>query len=167
MFLSTRCRLFERLIRTEIKFDLDDDGMINMDEFVKGFTRWIDETKDAMDIFQHVENTAVDLCTQKMGNQIFLQLKNRIIKQFDVSGDEMISVEEFVTGFSQCLHDKNWELMEKLMQKETERSAIAWIKAKLFLVIGIEILGLLAEPLIKSVGSFSRAIRFPVYCRHS
>jgi len=30
------------------EFDLDDDGMINMDEFVKGFTRWIDETKDAM-----------------------------------------------------------------------------------------------------------------------
>lgn len=30
---------------------------------------------------------------------------DRIIKQFDVSGDKMISVEEFVTGFSQCLHD--------------------------------------------------------------
>lgn len=30
------------------EFDLDDDEMINMDEFVRGFTRWIDETKDAM-----------------------------------------------------------------------------------------------------------------------
>ena len=29
----------------------------------------------------------------------------RIIKQFDASGGEMISVEEFVTGFSQSLHN--------------------------------------------------------------
>ncbi|XP_055807636.1 sodium/calcium exchanger NCL1-like [Solanum dulcamara] len=105
---------------------------------------------------------------------------DRIIKQFDASGGEMISVEEFVTGFSQCLHDeghhshlsleskdeiyqKNWEMTEKLLQKETDRSAIAWIKAILLLVIGIVILGLLAEPLSKSVGSFSRTINVPSF----
>ncbi|XP_060198209.1 sodium/calcium exchanger NCL2-like [Lycium barbarum] len=101
---------------------------------------------------------------------------DRIIKQFDVSRDEMISMEEFVTGFSQCLNpshlspeskedifQKNWETAEKLLHKETDRSAIAWMKAILLLVIGIVILGLLAEPLIKSVGSFSRAINVPSF----
>ncbi|WMV51211.1 hypothetical protein MTR67_044596 [Solanum verrucosum] len=56
----------------------------------------------------------------------------RIIKQFDASGDEMISVEEFVTRFSRCLHNvghhshfspeskeditkKNWEMTERLL----------------------------------------------------
>ncbi|KAK4363968.1 hypothetical protein RND71_015326 [Anisodus tanguticus] len=232
------------------EFDLDDDGMIDLDEFVKGFTRWIDETKDAMgkryhsirslkdiyeilqpwlkkkreehemmkhilsDIFQHVEGTAIGTLYTEDGKpnidairklfesidhnednvisraelrQLITNIKfgaapldldekvDRIIKQFDVSGDEMISVEEFITGFSQYLHhslspeskdyiyQKNWEMAEKLLQKETDRSAIAWMKAILLLVIGIVILGLLAEPLIKSVGSFSRAINVPSF----
>ncbi|MCD7448884.1 hypothetical protein HAX54_046978 [Datura stramonium] len=237
------------------EFDLDDDGMINIDEFVVGFKRWIDETKDAMgkryhsirslkdiyeilqpwlkkkreehkvmkhilsDIFQHVESTAIGTLYTEDGKpnisairklfesidhnkdnvisrtelkELICNIKfgpapsdadekvDRIIKQFDESGDEMISVEEFVTGFSQCLHDvghqshlppeskddiyqKNWEMTEKLLQKDTDRSAIAWTKAILLLVIGIVILGLLAEPLIKSVGSFSRAINVPSF----
>ncbi|KAJ8556066.1 hypothetical protein K7X08_022824 [Anisodus acutangulus] len=232
------------------EFDLDDDGMIDVDEFVKGFTRWIDETKDAMgksyhsirslkyiyeilqpwlkkkreehemmkhilsDIFQHVESTAKGTLYTEDGKpnidairklfesidhnkdnvisraelrQLITNIKfgtapldldekvDRIIKQFDVSGDEMISVEEFIMGFSQYLHhslspeskdyiyQKNWEMAEKLLQKETDRSAIAWMKAILLLVIGIVILGLLAEPLIKSVGSFSRAINVPSF----
>ncbi|XP_060200714.1 sodium/calcium exchanger NCL2-like isoform X1 [Lycium barbarum] len=233
------------------EFDLNDDGMIDMDEFIKGFMRWIDETKDAMgkryhsirslkdiyeilqpwlkmkreehemikhillDIFQHVESTAVGTLYTEDGKpnipairklfksidhnkdnaisraelkQLITNIQfgaapsdadekvDRIIKQFDVSRDEMISMEEFVTGFSQCLNpshlsseskedifQKNWETAEKLLHKETDRSAIAWMQAILLLVIGIVILGLLAEPLIKSVGSFSRAINVPSF----
>ncbi|CAN4117688.1 unnamed protein product [Withania somnifera] len=62
-----------------------------------------------------------------------------------------------------CDIQKNWEMTEKLLQNQTDRSAIAWMKAILLLVIGIVILGLLAEPLIKSVGSFSRAINVPSF----
>lgn len=58
---------------------------------------------------------------------------------------------------------KNWEMTKKLLQKKTDRSAVAWMKAILLLVIGIVILGLLAEPLIKSVGSFSIAINVPSF----
>uniref|UniRef100_M1BX15 EF-hand domain-containing protein n=1 Tax=Solanum tuberosum TaxID=4113 RepID=M1BX15_SOLTU len=106
------------------EFDLDDDGMINMDEFVKGFTRWIDEIKDAMVGTLYTEDgkpniSAIKKCMvdppkvvhferSVTGATTFLDVDekvDKIIKQFDVSGDEMIIVEEFVIGFSQCLHN--------------------------------------------------------------
>ncbi|CAN4117691.1 unnamed protein product [Withania somnifera] len=256
LFMKIRSRKYGDDKTDEVmeEFDLDDDGMIDMDEFVKGFTRWIDETKDAMgnryhsirslkdlyeilqpwlkkkreehemmkhilsDIYRHVESTTIGTLYTEDGKpnisairklfecidhnkdnvisrtelkELICNIKfghvpldtdekvDRIIEQFDASGDEMISVEEFITGFSRGLHDvghhshlspeskndiyQNWEMTEKLLQNQTDRSAIAWMKAILLLVIGIVILGLLAEPLIKSVGSFSRAINVPSF----
>lgn len=41
--------------------DLDHDGMINMDEFLKGFTRWIDETMDATGKIYHSIRSLKDI----------------------------------------------------------------------------------------------------------
>ncbi|KAJ8534499.1 hypothetical protein K7X08_016227 [Anisodus acutangulus] len=151
------------------EFDLDDDEMIDVDEFVKGFMRWIDETKDAMgkryhsirslkdvyeilqpwlkkkkeetemmkhilsDIFQHVESTAVGTMYTEDGKPNNHAIR-KLFESIDHNKDNVISRAElrqlitnikFGTAPLDADEKKNWEMAEKLLQKQPDISAIA------------------------------------------
>ncbi|KAL3849235.1 hypothetical protein ACJIZ3_011117 [Penstemon smallii] len=101
---------------------------------------------------------------------------SKIMEELDISGDELIQEEEFINGLSKWInttynqnhnseeneeddtYQKTWEQMDKLIEdKFIEKSPLAWIKAVSLLVLGIFMLGILAEPLIHSVREFSAA----------
>ncbi|KAL1567241.1 sodium/calcium exchanger NCL2-like [Salvia divinorum] len=97
----------------------------------------------------------------------------KIMEELDVNADQLISEEEFVTGLSKWLntiykhksdqtqnqdYQKTWEQTDKLIEdKFIDKSPPAWGKAIALLLLGIVMLGLLAEPLIGSVRDFSAA----------
>ncbi|KAK4486668.1 hypothetical protein RD792_006726 [Penstemon davidsonii] len=101
---------------------------------------------------------------------------SKIMEELDISGDQLIQEEEFVNGLSKWInttynqnhnseeneeddnYQKTWEQTDKLVEdKFIDRSALAWIKAVSLLVLGIFMLGILAEPLVHSVREFSAA----------
>ncbi|KAL0443577.1 UNVERIFIED_CONTAM: Sodium/calcium exchanger NCL1 [Sesamum latifolium] len=106
---------------------------------------------------------------------------SKIMEELDISGDQLIDEEEFVTGLSRWLntarnqspnsdeseeddYQKTWEQTDKLVEdKFIDKSPLAWTKAITLLVLGIIMLGVLAEPLIQSVHDFSKAARIPSF----
>lgn len=106
---------------------------------------------------------------------------SKIMEELDVSGDQLIDEEEFVMGLSRWLsttynqkpdsekteeeyYQKTWEQTDKLMEdKFVDKSPLAWTKAVGLLVLGIVVLGLLAEPLVHSVRAFSKAANLPSF----
>ncbi|KZV38275.1 hypothetical protein F511_36510 [Dorcoceras hygrometricum] len=106
---------------------------------------------------------------------------SRMMEELDVNGDESINEEEFVMGVTRWLnptndenpkskkieddnYQKTWEQTDKLIDdKFIDKSALAWIKAISLLVLGIVILGILAEPLVHSVRGFSTATNLPSF----
>ncbi|PIN16027.1 Calmodulin and related proteins (EF-Hand superfamily) [Handroanthus impetiginosus] len=106
---------------------------------------------------------------------------SKIMEELDISGDQLISEKEFVTGLSKWLncvynlnhssdeteddnYQKTWEQMDKLIDdKFVDKSPLAWIKALSLLVLGIVMLGVLAEPLTHSVRDFSAAASVPSF----
>lgn len=59
---------------------------------------------------------------------------------------------------------KTWEQTDLLLEdKSIRRSLLAWTKATFLLVLGIAMLGVLAEPLIESVQNFSKAANLPSF----
>ncbi|XP_058221559.1 sodium/calcium exchanger NCL1-like [Rhododendron vialii] len=111
------------------------------------------------------------------------EVVDRLMEELDLSGDQMINEEEFVTGVSKWLHasrnqaptptsteapnetyQKKWEETDLLVEgKPVDRSLWAWMKAIMLLVAGIAILAVLAEPLIESVQSFSESATLPSF----
>ncbi|PIN20882.1 Calmodulin and related proteins (EF-Hand superfamily) [Handroanthus impetiginosus] len=107
---------------------------------------------------------------------------SRIMEELDISGDQLLNEDEFVSGLSKWLKEKHmnqtprpeerkdidyhekWEKTDKLVEdKVVDKSALAWIKAISLVVIGIVMLGLLAEPLIHSVHNLSNAANIPSF----
>ncbi|XP_073156126.1 sodium/calcium exchanger NCL2-like [Henckelia pumila] len=106
---------------------------------------------------------------------------SKMMEELDVNGDQSINEEEFVMGMSKWLnptddeipkpkkteddnYQKTWEQTDKLIDdKFIDRSPLAWIKAISLLVLGIVILGVLAEPLVHSVRGFSKATNLPSF----
>ncbi|KAK9265345.1 hypothetical protein L1049_027214 [Liquidambar formosana] len=111
---------------------------------------------------------------------------SKMMEEFDTSGDHLISEEEFVAGFAKWLnplnnqdphtptyqddvYQKTWEETDMLVDDDkrkgvvNEKSPWAWLKAIMFLVVGIVILAILAEPLIESVQNFSKAASIPSF----
>ncbi|XP_075477746.1 sodium/calcium exchanger NCL2-like [Primulina tabacum] len=106
---------------------------------------------------------------------------SKIMEELDASGDHLIDEEEFVMGLSRWLsttynpkldsekteedyYQKTWEQTDKLIEdKFVDKSPLAWMKAIGLLVLGIVVLGLLAEPLVHSVRAFSKAANFPSF----
>ncbi|KAK4439143.1 Sodium/calcium exchanger NCL1 [Sesamum alatum] len=238
------------------EFDIDNDEKITMDEFVNGMTKWLDDTKDAMnkryhsvkslkdmyqvlkpwiqkkreeremmkhlipDILEHLQDSVYgslladdgtpdvpaikrlfkDIDLDKDDCISYFELKelmtnikfgiipydadvaaSKIMEELDISGDQLIDEEEFVTGLSRWLntahnqspnsdetedddYQKTWEQTDKLVEdKFIDKSPLAWTKAITLLVLGIITLGVLAEPLIQSVHDFSKAARIPSF----
>ncbi|XP_073029641.1 sodium/calcium exchanger NCL2-like [Primulina eburnea] len=106
---------------------------------------------------------------------------SKIMEELDASGDHLIDEEEFVMGLSRWLnttynrklesekteedyYQKTWEQTDKLIEdKFVDKSPLAWMKAIGLLVLGIVVLGLLAEPLVHSVRAFSKAANLPSF----
>ncbi|KAI5411777.1 sodium/calcium exchanger NCL [Lathyrus oleraceus] len=99
----------------------------------------------------------------------------KLLQDLDVNKDNEISENEFVDGFtkwissnsnktstsksSQHHHEthQTWEDVEKVMEENQSKGVSAWFEAIAYLVLGITMLSLLAEPLIASVQKFSEA----------
>ncbi|XWS10958.1 hypothetical protein CRYUN_Cryun38cG0043000 [Craigia yunnanensis] len=260
---STRSHINkEKAIEDIMKeFDLDGDQKITKDEFIKGFTKWLDQAKNTMDkryysqkslrdiyqVFQpwienkrkeremkknlisemlnHFQsNTIGSLLTDdgkpdtpaikrlfekidKDGDNCISQheLKElisdvkfgavplnaneivaKVIEELDTSGDHRIDQHEFINGISKWLktsekeaapssiesqndiYQKTWEETDKLVDEEGSNGVVdasqwAWIKAIMYMVLGVIILTVLAEPLVYSVQSFSEAASIPSF----
>ncbi|KAI3457398.1 hypothetical protein Pfo_014061 [Paulownia fortunei] len=238
------------------EFDIDNDEKITMDEFVNGMTKWLDETKDAMnkryhsvkslkdlyqvlkpwiqkkreeremmrhlipDILVHLQNSAYGSLLAEDGTpdvpgikrlfkaidldknnyisyselkELMTNIKfgiipydadvaaSKIMEELDISGDELINEDEFVTGLTKWLNtiynqspnseeseddnfQKTWEQTDKLLEdKFIDKSPLAWMKAIGLLVLGLVMLGILAEPLVQSVRHFSTAASVPSF----
>ncbi|KAL2496454.1 sodium/calcium exchanger family protein/calcium-binding EF hand family protein [Forsythia ovata] len=99
---------------------------------------------------------------------------SKLMEELDKSGDRVIDEEEFVTGLSKLLNttynptrgseksedddnQKTWDQIDELIEdKFTDKSPLAWTKAITLVVLGIVMLGLLADPLIDSVHNLSK-----------
>ncbi|KAG4960755.1 hypothetical protein GLYMA_13G272300v4 [Glycine max] len=95
----------------------------------------------------------------------------KLVQDLDLNRDNEISETEFVEGFtkwmdsnsSQAANSKSssheihqtWEDVEKVMEENQTKGASAWLTAIAYVVLGVTILALLAEPLIASVQKFS------------
>lgn len=238
------------------EFDADDDKKITMDEFVNGMTKWLDESKGAVNkryhsikslkdlyqvikpwiqkkreerevmkhlvpqILEHFENSIqgslstedevpdipairrlfTDIDEDNNGFISYTELKDqmnnmkhgvipfdidaavsKMMEELDISGDHLISEDEFITGLSKWLnmtynqipksedseeniYEKSWEQTDKLVEnKLIDKSPFAWFKAISLVVLGIVTLGLLAEPLIDSVRNFSSSASTPSF----
>ncbi|KAK6157344.1 hypothetical protein DH2020_011592 [Rehmannia glutinosa] len=238
------------------EFDIDNDEKITMDEFVNGMTKWLDDTKDAMnkryhsvkslkglyqilkpwiqkkreeremmkhlipDVLERLQNSVYGSLLTEDGTpdvpaikrlfkgidldkndyisyselkELITNIKfgiipydpdvaaSKIMEELDISGDELINEEEFITGLSKWLtatynqsHDseesddenyqKTWEQTDKLLEdKFIDKSALAWTKAIGLIVVGLVMLGILAEPLIQSVRKFSTDANVPSF----
>ncbi|PIN20883.1 Calmodulin and related proteins (EF-Hand superfamily) [Handroanthus impetiginosus] len=232
------------------EIDGDNDGKITMDEFVNVMTKWLDDTKDAMNkryhsvkslkdmyeilkpwiqkkreeremmrnlipvILEHLQNSVYgsllaedgtpdvpaikrlfkDIDLDKDDTISYFELKElinnikfgiiphnvdvaaqKILEELDISGDQLINEAEFVSGLSKWLnttynqspnsqesegdtYHKMWEQADKLVEEKfIDNSPLAWTKAIALIVLGIVMLGVLAEPLIHSVREFSTA----------
>ncbi|KAI6687240.1 hypothetical protein NL676_024068 [Syzygium grande] len=246
------------------EFDIDSDQRISKDEFVAGFTKWLEEAKVAVDkepyskksfkdwyqLFQpfiqkkkeerklkkqrvaeilgHVQTKSIETLFTENGTpdlpairRLFEQIDRngdnsisqselkelimgvkfgdipfdvdevvlKVIKVFDRSGDGQITEEEFVSGLVNLLdpsaegnknqapklntsqddfYQETWEETDKLVDEEKgkgdeEKSWWIWVKSLSLLLLGVIILSVLAEPLISSVQSFSKAAGVPSF----
>ncbi|GFP79632.1 hypothetical protein PHJA_000106700 [Phtheirospermum japonicum] len=106
----------------------------------------------------------------------------RLFKDIDHDGDDLVSYSELRDltmniKFGNVAHDtdaaaskimeeldKDWEKTDKLVKdKFIDKSVVAWTKAISLVVLGIVMLGLLAEPLIHSVQNLSTAANIPSF----
>ncbi|XVF78710.1 hypothetical protein PTKIN_Ptkin14bG0157500 [Pterospermum kingtungense] len=110
----------------------------------------------------------------------------KVIEELDTSGDQRIDQQEFINGISKWLktsqkeaapssiesqddiYQKTWEETDRLVDEERSNGGVhaskqAWIKAIMYMVLGIIILVVLAEPLIYSVQSFSGDASIPSF----
>ncbi|PWA89142.1 sodium/calcium exchanger membrane region, EF-hand domain pair [Artemisia annua] len=227
------------------EFDKDSDSKVTMDEFVEGFKKWLDETKNAAnkrqyrsisswkdlekilqpwyqtkkkeeemmkilisEIIRHVDSfplggfynddgttnisaikrlfERIDLdkdnfVSQSELKKLILEINSekiledvdaataKLMHDLDISGDQQIDEVEFINGFKNWLNTSNYKMApvspgtptdkpwERWMDDGVDRSGWAWTKAIMSLVLGITMLGLLAEPLIHSVQNVSSA----------
>ncbi|KAL3652602.1 hypothetical protein CASFOL_002283 [Castilleja foliolosa] len=106
----------------------------------------------------------------------------KIMEELDVNRDERINEEEFVSGLSEWInttykeranseededennYQKTWEQTDKLLEdKLVDKSSLAWTKAIALILLGLVMLGILAEPLIQSVRKFSTDSNLPSF----
>ncbi|KAE9617022.1 hypothetical protein Lal_00034549 [Lupinus albus] len=95
----------------------------------------------------------------------------KIVHELDLNRDDEISEDEFVVGFSKWINrnssqaphlittthenHQTWEEVEEVMEDNQIKGIKAWLSALGYVMLGITMLSLLAEPLIHSVQNFS------------
>ncbi|MED6157674.1 hypothetical protein PIB30_025452 [Stylosanthes scabra] len=88
----------------------------------------------------------------------------KLLEHLDVDRDNEISEGEFVDGFEKLInsisstHENQtwWGYAEEVTKQKQSKGILAWLKAIAYVVLGITMLSLLAEPLIESVRNLSR-----------
>ncbi|KAK8973574.1 hypothetical protein V6N11_030764 [Hibiscus sabdariffa] len=245
------------------EFDIDGDSKITRNEFLDGFTKWLDQAKEALDkryysqkslsdiyrvfqpwienkrkeremnenlisellshfqsntigslltddgkpdttainrLFETIDKDGDNCISQQELEELISDVKfgtvplnpneivAKVIEELDTSGDCKIDQDEFINGISKWLktsqkeattpssnqaqddfYQQTWEETDKLVDEEKSNgvgdnaSKQAWVEAILYMVLGIIILGFLAEPLIHSVQSFSKAANIPSF----
>ncbi|KAK7244214.1 hypothetical protein RIF29_39033 [Crotalaria pallida] len=102
-----------------------------------------------------------------------------VIEELDLNRDQIINEEEFIAGFQKWLGStsspaplsnsesqedilRTWEeanmvVEEKQIKAVIDKSIWAWFKAIMYVMLGIAMLSILAEPLIESVKNFSNS----------
>ncbi|XP_027927782.1 sodium/calcium exchanger NCL-like [Vigna unguiculata] len=122
----------------------------------------------------HVSRSELERVVKDIHFNKFVDAEEAVTKlaqDLDVNQDDEISETEFVEGFakwmisnsSQAANSKSssqgnhqtWEDVEKVMEENQTHGASAWLTAIGYVVLGVTMLALLAEPLIASVQSFS------------
>ncbi|KAL2331382.1 hypothetical protein Fmac_018963 [Flemingia macrophylla] len=100
-----------------------------------------------------------------------------VIEELDIDKDHIINEEEFVAGFEKWLSSTSapapvsdsesqehmhhtWDEADMVVEEKQSKGVIdksiwAWFKAVIYVVLGIAMLSILAEPLIESVHNFS------------
>ncbi|XP_047168145.1 sodium/calcium exchanger NCL-like [Vigna umbellata] len=95
----------------------------------------------------------------------------KLAQDLDVNRDDEISETEFIEGFAKWMNSNSsqaaksksssqgnhqtWEDVEKVMEENPTNGVSAWLTAIGYVVLGVTMLALLAEPLIASVQQFS------------
>ncbi|KAL0399442.1 UNVERIFIED_CONTAM: Sodium/calcium exchanger NCL1 [Sesamum radiatum] len=142
---------------------------------IKRLFKDIDHDKDEFISHSELKDLMMDIKFGIIPNDIDAAA-SKMMEELDVSGDQLINEEEFVTGLSKWLkssyvnqttipeinkdsgYQEKWERTDKLVEdKLIDKSVLAWMKAIALVVLGIVMLGLLAEPLIHSVQNLSEA----------
>ncbi|GMN70426.1 hypothetical protein TIFTF001_039470 [Ficus carica] len=130
----------------------------------------------------------LDIRFGKISMEVLNEAAKGLMQELDTSGDNLISEQEFVKGLEKWLinttpiqaskssvgsedeiYPKSGEETDKLEEEAeskgivVENSPQAWMKAIMYLVIGIITLSVLAEPLIESVQKFSESAGIPSF----
>ncbi|KAL0443578.1 UNVERIFIED_CONTAM: Sodium/calcium exchanger NCL1 [Sesamum latifolium] len=148
---------------------------------IKRLFKDIDYDKDNFISHSELKDLMMDIKFGIIPNDIDAAA-SKMMEELDVSGDQLINEEEFVTGLSKWLkssyvnqttipeinkdsgYQEKWERTDKLVEdKLIDKSVLAWMKAIALVVLGIVMLGLLAEPLIHSVQNLSEAANIPSF----
>ncbi|KAL6535953.1 hypothetical protein OROHE_012797 [Orobanche hederae] len=141
----------------------------------------IDHDKDDFISYSELSDVMMDIKFRSVPHDTEV-VASEVMEELDTSGDRLINEEEFVTGLSKWLnkdytnqtsmpkenkdsdYQKSWEKTDTLVDdKLVDRSLLAWTKAISLMVLGIVMLGLLAEPLIHSVQNLSTAAKVPSF----
>ncbi|XP_061348954.1 sodium/calcium exchanger NCL1-like [Gastrolobium bilobum] len=102
-----------------------------------------------------------------------------VIEELDLNKDQLINEDEFVAGFEKWISStsspaplsdsesqedmyETWEKADMVVEEKQSKAVIdksiwAWLKALTYVVLGIAMLSILAEPLIESVKNFSNS----------
>ncbi|KAL0362645.1 UNVERIFIED_CONTAM: Sodium/calcium exchanger NCL1 [Sesamum calycinum] len=148
---------------------------------IKRLFKDIDHDKDDFISHSELKDLMMDIKFGIIPNDIDAAA-SKMMEELDVSGDQLINEEEFVTGLSKWLKSsyvnqtttpeinkdsgfqEKWEQTDELVEdKLIDKSVLAWTKAIALVVLGIVMLGLLAEPLIHSVQNLSEAANIPSF----
>ncbi|KAK7335102.1 hypothetical protein VNO80_26873 [Phaseolus coccineus] len=99
-----------------------------------------------------------------------------VIEELDIDNDRIINEDEFVAGFHKWLSStsapapvshsesqedmyQTWEEADLVVEeRQSDKSTWEWFKAILYVVLGIAMLSILAEPLTESVHNFSNSV---------
>ncbi|WVZ01029.1 hypothetical protein V8G54_027098 [Vigna mungo] len=103
-----------------------------------------------------------------------------VIEELDINNDSIINEEEFVSGFQKWLSStsapapvshsesqedmyQSWEEVDMVVEEKRSEAVVdkttwAWFKAISYVVLGIAMLSILAEPLTESVHNFSNSV---------
>ncbi|KAK6157343.1 hypothetical protein DH2020_011591 [Rehmannia glutinosa] len=145
---------------------------------IKRLFKDIDHDKDDFISYSELRDLMMDI---KFGNipHDTDAAASKIMEELDISGDQLINEEEFVTGLSKWMNtthinqtpiseenidsDSDYQVNKLVEDKFIDKSLLAWTKAISLVVLGIVMLGLLAEPLIHSVQNLSTSANIPSF----
>ncbi|KAK7335104.1 hypothetical protein VNO80_26875 [Phaseolus coccineus] len=136
---------------------------------IKRLFEEIDVNKD-----NHISRSELEKVVKDIQFNKFVDAQEAVTKlaqDLDLNGDDEISKTEFIEGLTKWINSdssraansksssqgirKTWEDVERVMKEKQTNGASAWLTAIGYVVLGVTMLALLAEPLIASVQKFS------------